>query len=145
MHAFLPNKPVKAHNENIPFPSPSTSHGRGLASTVACRISSGAEVTLTLPWLSISAPSVEYRIFLEVSSCSISCTTPRGSLGNQMTRCPSTAAGWLNSVGHSAFIGRADGEGDDARDPLVNEGAAVRFRSLSVMSSGSRGASSLSC
>src|ERR1700677_405975 len=121
-------------DENIPFSSPSGSHSyaRGLASIGERLTSSGdAKDTLTLPWLSISAPSVEYRICCEVSSCSISCTRPRGSLGNQMKRCSSTAAGWLNSAGHAAFVGRADRGGDDARDSFVNEGAAVHSRSLS--------------
>ena len=83
----------------------------------------------------MEASSEEYRILCEASSSSRSCTRPRGSLGNQMTGCSSTAAGWLNSVGHSVFIGRAD-EGYDARNSFVNERAAGRFITLSVESGG---------
>ena len=122
-----------SQNENSPFSSSSRSQGRGIG---ARRTSSGdAKVTVTLPWLSISAPSKEYRILCEVSSCSRTCTRPRWSFGNQMMRCSSTAAGWLNSVGHSTFIDRAD-KGDNARNSFVNEGAARRSTMLSVRSGG---------
>ena len=122
-----------SQNENNPFSSPSCTHGRGIG---VRRTSSGdARLTVTLPWLSIEAPSEEYRILCEASSCSRSCTRPRRSLGNQMMGCSSTAAGWLNSVGHSVFIGRAD-EGYDARNSFVNERAAGRFIRLSVESGG---------
>src|SRR5580698_3881128 len=109
------------------------------------RISSGdAIVTSTRLLLSILAPSAEYKISYEVSSRPISCTKPRGSLGNHIMCSSSAAAGWLKSVRPSVFIGRVNEEGE-AQNSFVNKWASDCSRSLSSASSESRDVTSWGC
>ena len=101
--------------------------GRGTTSIRLRRTSSGgAMVTFTCPLSSISAPSVECKMSREERSCVISSTKPSRSLGNQIMRCSSTAAGCLKSVLPSSSTDLADGEGDDARDSFVKMGDGTR-------------------
>jgi hypothetical protein len=83
-------------------------------------------ITFTCPLSFISASSVECRMSREVRSCTISCTKPSRSLGNQIICCSSTVAGCLKSVISSPSADLADGEGGDARDSFVKMGESIR-------------------